>query len=48
MVDELRVILEIGRKRKVVTGAMEWPGSGRYGTSENDGDRDLAGGPGRA
>ncbi|HET9344891.1 MAG TPA: hypothetical protein VFO05_04240 [Candidatus Limnocylindrales bacterium] len=35
MTDELRVILEIGRKRKVVAGAMDWPGLDRWGTSEN-------------
>lgn len=32
----LRVILEIGKKRKVVAGAMDWPGLDRWGTSEAD------------
>jgi hypothetical protein len=36
MADKLRVILEIGRKRKVVAGAMDWPGLDRWGTSEDD------------
>src|SRR5918992_4143056 len=31
----LRVILEIGKKRKVVAGAMDWPGLDRWGTSED-------------
>ena len=26
MTDELRVILEIGRKRRIVAGSMDWPG----------------------
>jgi hypothetical protein len=30
----LRVILEVGRKRRVVAGAMDWPGLDRSGTSE--------------
>jgi hypothetical protein len=34
--DTLRVILEIGKKRKVVAGAMDWPGLDRWGTSEDD------------
>jgi hypothetical protein len=34
--DRLRVILEIGKKRKVVAGAMDWPGLDRWGTSEDD------------
>ena len=34
--DKLRVILEIGKKRKVVAGAMDWPGLDRWGTSEDD------------
>jgi hypothetical protein len=34
--DTLRVILEIGKKRKVVAGAMDWPGLDRWGTSEED------------
>ena len=36
MADRLRVILEIGRKRRVVAGAMDWPGLDRWGTSEDD------------
>jgi hypothetical protein len=36
MSDALRVILEIGRKRRVVAGAMDWPGLDRWGTSEDD------------
>jgi hypothetical protein len=38
----LRVILEIGRKRKVVAGAMDWPGLDRWGTSEEDALAKLA------
>jgi hypothetical protein len=34
MADTLRVILEIGKKRRVVAGAMDWPGLDRWGTSE--------------
>jgi hypothetical protein len=36
MGDPLRVILEIGRKRRVVAGAVDWPGLDRWGTSEDD------------
>jgi hypothetical protein len=36
MTDTLRVILEVGRKRRVVAGAMDWPGLDRWGTSEDD------------
>jgi hypothetical protein len=36
MSDALRVILEIGRKRRVVAGALDWPGLDRWGTSEED------------
>ena len=36
MTDRLRVILEIGRKRRIVAGAMDWPGLDRWGTSEDD------------
>jgi hypothetical protein len=32
----IRVILEIGKKRRVVAGAMDWPGLDRWGTSEDD------------
>jgi hypothetical protein len=36
MTDTLRVVLEIGKKRRVVAGAMDWPGLDRWGTSEDD------------
>ena len=36
MAETLRVILEIGKKRKVVAGAMDWPGLDRWGTSDDD------------
>jgi hypothetical protein len=36
MTDPLRVILELGKSRKVVAGAMDWPGLDRWGTSEAD------------
>jgi hypothetical protein len=36
MTDTVRVILEIGKKRRVVAGAMDWPGLDRWGTSEED------------
>src|SRR4029453_9162857 len=36
MTDPLRVILEIGKKRRIVAGAMDWPGLDRWGTSEDD------------
>jgi hypothetical protein len=36
MSDTLRVILEMGRKRRLVAGAMDWPGLDRWGTSEDD------------
>ena len=36
MTDGLRVILEIGKKRRVVAGAMDWPGLDRWGTSDED------------
>ena len=32
----LRVILEIGKKRRVVAAATDWPGLDRWGTSEDD------------
>ncbi len=31
----MRVILEIGKKRRVVAGAMDWPGLDRWGFSED-------------
>jgi len=34
--DALRVILEIGKKRRVVAAAHEWPGLDRWGQSEDD------------
>ena len=34
--DTLRLILEIGKTRKVVGGGMDWPGLDRLGTSEDD------------
>jgi hypothetical protein len=36
MTDRLRVILEVGKKRRVVAAAMDWPGLDRWGTSEDD------------
>ena len=36
MTDPLRVILEIGKKRRIVAGAMDWPGLDRWGTSEDE------------
>ncbi len=36
MADALRVILEVGRKRRIVAGAMDWPGLDRWGISEDD------------
>ena len=34
MAKAVRVILEIGKKRRVAAGAMDWPGLDRWGTSE--------------
>jgi hypothetical protein len=36
MAAPLRVILEIGKKRRVVAAATDWPGLDRWGTSEDD------------
>ena len=36
MTDTLRVILEVGAKRRVVAGALDWPGLDRWGASEDD------------
>jgi hypothetical protein len=36
MTDALRVILEVGKSRRVVAGAMDWPGLDRWGTSADD------------
>jgi hypothetical protein len=35
MTDKLRLILEVGKKRRIVAGAMDWPGLDRSGTSED-------------
>ena len=35
MTETLRVVLEIGKKRKIVAGALDWPGLDRWGTSED-------------
>ena len=42
MSNQMRVILEIGRKRRVAAGAMDWPGLDRWGTSEDDALQKLA------
>jgi hypothetical protein len=42
MTDTLRVILELGKKRRVVAAAMDWPGLDRWGTSEDDALAKLA------
>jgi hypothetical protein len=42
MAGELRVILEVGKKRRVVAGATDWPGLDRWGTSEEDAVEKLA------
>ena len=36
MTGTLRVILEVGKARRVVAGAMDWPGLDRWGRSEED------------
>lgn len=36
MTDALRVILETGKKRRVVAGAIDWPGLDRWGGSKDD------------
>jgi hypothetical protein len=36
MTNPFRVILEIGKKRRIVAGAMDWPGLDRWGTSEEE------------
>lgn len=36
MNDTLRVILELGKERRVVAGAVDWPGLDRWATSEED------------
>jgi hypothetical protein len=41
MSDLLRVILEIGKKRRVVAAAQDWPGLDRWGTSDDDAIRKL-------
>jgi hypothetical protein len=35
VIETLRVILEVGKKRRVVAGAVDWPGLDRWGTSED-------------
>lgn len=35
-ISKLRVILEVGKKRRVVAGAADWPGLDRWGSSEED------------
>jgi len=42
MSEQLRVILEVGKKRRVVAGALDWPGLDRWGTSEADALAKLA------
>ncbi|MGH2511570.1 MAG: hypothetical protein ACRDGQ_02665 [Candidatus Limnocylindrales bacterium] len=42
MTDVLRVILEIGKKRRVVAGATDWPGLDRWGKSAEDALERLA------
>jgi hypothetical protein len=42
MTNTLRVILEIGKKRRIVAGAMDWPGLDRWGTSEENALEKLA------
>jgi hypothetical protein len=42
MADALRVILELGKKRRVAAGAMDWPGLDRWGTSEENALEKLA------
>lgn len=42
MPDALRVILEVGAKRRVVAGATDWPGLDRWGTTEDDALRKLS------
>jgi hypothetical protein len=42
MADTLRVILEIGKTRRIVAGAQDWPGLDRWGTSEDDALAKLA------
>jgi hypothetical protein len=36
MTEPLRLILEVGKKRRIVAGALDWPGLDRWGTSEDD------------
>ena len=42
MAEPLRVILEVGKKRKLVAAATDWPGLDRWGTSEEDALTKLA------
>jgi hypothetical protein len=32
---DMRIVLEIGKKRRVVAGALDWPGLDRWGTSDD-------------
>jgi hypothetical protein len=41
MTEPLRVVLELGRKRRIVAGALDWPGLDRWSTSEEDALRKL-------
>jgi hypothetical protein len=34
--NRLRILLEVGKKRRVVAAATDWPGLDRWGTSEDD------------
>lgn len=42
MGNALRVVLEIGKKRRVVAAALDWPGLDRWGTTEDDAIAKLA------
>ena len=42
MSDDLRLILEFGKSRRVVAGATDWPGLDRWGTSEDNAVEKLA------
>jgi len=42
MADALRLILEVGKKRRVVAGATDWPGLDRWGTSQDDAVQKLS------
>jgi hypothetical protein len=40
--EPMRVILEVGKKRRVVAGAMDWPGLDRWGIAEDEALAKLA------